>query len=84
MTITRFITDNVEESRQYSASASSLRRLLRLSYQSAERFTAHTTHHGVADTGYSPSFWQQERVRYPFSRLTVLHGFFQGSMELPR
>ena len=24
-----------------------------------------------------PVRWQQGRVRYPFSRLTVLHGFFQ-------
>jgi hypothetical protein len=24
-----------------------------------------------------PVLWQQGRVRYPFSRLAVLHGFFQ-------
>jgi hypothetical protein len=76
ITITRFITDNIEESRQYSASASSLRRLLRLSYQSAERFAAHDTPMARL-TRAIPVLWQQERVRYPFSRLTVLHGFFQ-------
>jgi hypothetical protein len=64
-----------------SASASSLRRLQRLSCQSAERLIrsdscARDTPM-VRLTMAIPVLWQQGRVRYPFSRLTVLHGFFQ-------